>query len=232
MSKQNESIENKRDKPAWQRFLESSGGAAMITVVLGGIFGQVISLSIQKSVKERDFQQQWLKARGDQALEAYKEYLIEEKNLIQRVYKLIGQSISATEDLLILSTPEFSPGSYAGIEDQRKALREQYNKVDAAWRSECEELGLLIRYYHRDHPEVAGAWGDVRTSITGYMDCARQWDNQRSQISDSLKACGKELESLKTAVQKLSTNLESARQYAWEGWESPEKMRSALNKKK
>jgi hypothetical protein len=232
MNKQNESAANKAKKPAWQRFLESPGGAAMITVILGGILGQWINLSIQESVKERNFQQDWLKARGDQALEAYKEYLAQEKDLIQRVYKLIGQSVSATEDLLILSTPEFSPGSHAGIEGQRKTIREQYNKIDAQWRAECEEVGLLMSYYHRDHPDVAGAWEHVRTSITGFMDCARKWDIQRSQFPDSAEVCRKEIETLKKAIQKLSASLESARQYAWEGWESPEKMRSALEKGK
>src|SRR5437764_6648982 len=70
--------ENNQQKPLWQRFLETTGGAAVITVLIGGIFGQIISSSIQSSLKEREFQQAWLKERGDQALVANKEYLEKE----------------------------------------------------------------------------------------------------------------------------------------------------------
>src|ERR1044071_8086338 len=69
-------------KPRWQRFLESSGGTAIVTTLIGGIFGAIISGIIQDGTREREFEQSWLKARGDQALVAYKEYLDKEQEVV------------------------------------------------------------------------------------------------------------------------------------------------------
>lgn len=221
----------KPEKRGWQRFLETPGGAALITVLLGGILGQWINLSIQKSVKEREFQQGWLKARGDQALEGYKEYLGQEKELIQRAYKLIGSCLSTSEDLIILTRKEFAPGSHVGVEEQTTALREQYNKIDMQWRSEREEIGLLMSYYHQGQQTVIVAWQEVQEAITSFMDCARHWYLVHPQPIDDPEACRKEKESLREKLSKLSASLESARHYVWEGWETPDKLRNALKKK-
>ena len=40
-------------KPAWQRFLETTGGAALITVLIGGIMGSIITGLIQQGSKQR-----------------------------------------------------------------------------------------------------------------------------------------------------------------------------------
>jgi hypothetical protein len=51
-------------------FFESATGAAMVTVLLGGALGQFISCDVQNRVRERDFNDAWLKSRGEQALMA------------------------------------------------------------------------------------------------------------------------------------------------------------------
>lgn len=224
-----------RTKPRWQRFLESTGGAAMITVLLGGMLGQLITWSVQKGLKEREFQEAWMKARGDQALVTYKEYLNQEQETVRRVYEIVGNLISASKDLIDLTQQEFAPGRYVGIEKQRNAIRERYNAIDGQWRSEHEKLGLLMSYYHRGRPEVAAAWRDVQESVTRYNDCAGSWylDHplplMKAEVAD---ACKNERDDLRKQLEQLSASLEAARQYAWEGWESPEKLRSALEKEK
>ncbi len=55
-----EKKEESRSKPRWQIFLESTGGAAFITVLIGGliagIVGQWITNEYQKGMKERETQ--------------------------------------------------------------------------------------------------------------------------------------------------------------------------------
>jgi hypothetical protein len=231
MQLRSHNIEN-HPKPWWQRFLESSGAAALITVLLGGLLGQLITWSIQKGLKEREFQQAWMKSRGDQALATYKEYLDKEQETVKRAYELIGNCISSSEDLISLTSSEFAPGTSVGIEKQRDSIRAEYNKTDIQWRREREQLGLLMSYYHRGRSEVVTSWHDVQSTVTRYNECAAQWYLDHPNSTDSSNACKNEREDLRLKLDKLRTNLEAARQYAWEGWESPEKLRSILEKEK
>src|SRR6266480_3308905 len=65
--------------PWWKSLLQPSVLTALITVLIGGIMGNIIAATIQAGAKEREFQQTWMKARGDQALLAYKEYTDQEQ---------------------------------------------------------------------------------------------------------------------------------------------------------
>jgi len=222
-------------KPWWQRFLESTGGAAMITVLIGGLLGQLITWSVQKGLKEREFQEAWMKARGDQALVTYKDYLNQEQEIVRRVYEIVGSCISVSEDLIDLTKLEFAPGKSIGVEKQRNSIRERYNTIDAQWRGEREKLGLLMSYYHRGRPEVAAAWRDLQDSVTKYNECAGNWylDHPHPLIKvEVADACKNDRDDLRKRLEQLSASLEASRQYAWEGWESPEKLRSALEREK
>jgi hypothetical protein len=217
-------------KPRWQRFLETSGGTALITVVLGGVLGQFITWSIQNGQKEREFQQAWMKARGDQALVTYKEYVDQEQDIVKVAFGLIGNCMSASQDLILLTSPEFAPDTFVGAEKQRTAVRDKYNTLSAQWGSEREKLGLLMNYYHPGRAEVAAAWQNTQRSLTEYMGCARQWYLTHLGSTETANACKKEGDDLSNQLVRLNASLETGRQYAWEGWESPEKLKAALKK--
>lgn len=219
-----------QSKPRWQRFLETSGGTALITVLLGGFVGQVITWSIQTSLKDREFQEAWMKARGDQALVNYKEFMTQETEVMKSTYELIGNCISASEDLIILTSPEFAPETFTGATKQRTSLREKYNTIDGRWRSEREKIGLLMGYYHPNQPKVAAAWYNVQNSVSTYMDCAQRWYLEHLKPIQTGEACKKEQENLRNGLKEFNTNLEQARQYAWEGWDSPEKLKATLER--
>ena len=93
----------------WRLFLDSKVLVALVTVLIGGLFGQCISASIQNSLKEREFQQAWLKARGDQALQSHKEYLDKEQQIVLQAYDLIGKCLTAGRDLIDLTDADFAP---------------------------------------------------------------------------------------------------------------------------
>jgi hypothetical protein len=229
-------------KSRWQLFLESSGGTALITVLIGGMFGQFISCSIQQGLKEREFQQTWLKARGDQALETYKDYLNQEQAVMKNAYEIVGNCISASDNLILSTGEDFAPENVTGV-DSRK-MREDilkfqgnYNKLIEQWRNQREQLGLLISYYHPRQPDVTQAWDRVRESVIRYSSCAsdkykarfiqNSRPNNRQEIEE---ACSAKKGDLKKELAVLTQRLEEARKYAWEGWESPEKMKAALEK--
>jgi hypothetical protein len=81
-----------RPKLWWQAFLESSGGAALITVAIGGLLAQWINVHVQTATTEREFNNAWLRARGDQALTAYRDYSNEQLKLQATSSRLSAKS--------------------------------------------------------------------------------------------------------------------------------------------
>ncbi len=168
------------EKPRWQRFLESTGGAALITVLLGGIFGSCITDSLQKGAKDREFQQAWLKSRGDQALVAHKEFLEKQQETIKKVYERIGTTMSAADDLIALSHKDLTPSNELGDEERKKIneqneqIRKRYNLIDREWRTERDTLAILLNYFF---PKKAG------TSLTQSKFISI--NNQVSSLADS-----------------------------------------------
>src|SRR4029077_7388114 len=79
-------------KPGWKRFLESSGGAALITVVLGTLGGAVITNLIQSYMQRQQARQQGIA-----------EYIKGEHDTVKAVFELVGQSIAAAENLSTLT---------------------------------------------------------------------------------------------------------------------------------
>ncbi|MBC7929834.1 MAG: hypothetical protein H7Z38_04625 [Rubrivivax sp.] len=201
-----------RAKPAWQRFLETSGGTALITVLIGGIIGTIISAGIQSSAKDREL-----------ATIAYKEYLGKQQEVLKRVYERIGVSISASDDLIKLSTKDYAVTSYEGKKKEeasnlRDSIKKKFDESYTAWRSERDGLGFLMSYYHPKQVKVIDAWRGVKDSVTNYMRCADNWidNNFLLERKDADKACENERTAFSNSLQQLSTSLDENRKYAWE----------------
>ena len=219
-------------KSWWERFLNSTGGTALITVLIGGIFGSLITGMVQSGLKEREFQKSWLKSRGDQALVVYKEYLQQEQDLVNNAYGLIGRCLAASDEIVELTRPYFNPKNYPGVETQKLAIRKNFNACDREWREGNEKIGLLMSYYHPNRPEVTMAWKEIQRSTTEYMRCVQDWYlTHNSDYTEADSDCDPKKMDLISQLDKLNESINAARQYAWEGWESPEKLRIVLEKK-
>jgi hypothetical protein len=218
------------------RFLDSNGGTALITVLLGGLLGQMISCSIQRQLKDRELQQAFIKARGDQALVGYKEYIDQEQQLVKHAYDLIGNSVSASENLIELTTPEFDPRQYVGedretIKKQRESYRRGFNEADEQWQREKEDLGLLMMYYHQGRSGVIASWRSVQDALQKYSDCAQQWyRKQRAPTQAPNDVCRNEKTDFRNKLDQLTGSLQSSRRYVWEGWESINNLQADMQK--
>jgi len=228
-------------KPAWLRFLESTGGTALITVLIGGIMGTIITATFQNHNKEREFQRSWMQARGSQSLVAYGEYLKGEQDNVKRAFDLMGSSIAASENLVTLTENDFDLRRYAGpdretVRLQRQKIRDDFTKKDEEWRDKKQALGFLMRYFHPESPDVTPAWDEAQASVSVVMDCRRRWyldhtrDNSFVDQNTAVNACKAEVDATDNKLEHLTKSLERARHYAWEGWESPEKMKAMLEK--
>jgi hypothetical protein len=222
-------------KALWQRFLESSGGAALVTVLIGGCFGQYISCSIQRHQKDREFAQGILKAQSDQDILTHSEYLRQELEIVKQVHDLIGSCIAASEDLIALTGREFviDPEKYdkeelEHLRSQRKSMVDNYNLRTTQWRAEHERLGLLMNYYHRGKADLDQPWSDLEQSVTKYINCAKDWYNDHQIPSDNSSACVSSSDDLKKNLRSLQSKLESTSQFGASERESLKKLRSEL----
>jgi len=201
-------------KPGWQRFLESTGGAALITVILGTMGGAAITGLVQ-SYSQRQLTRQ----------AGIAEYIKGEHDTVKAVFDLVGQCIAASESLNTITTSGFNPNAFqAGpqreiVLAQKDRIRNEFNKSDEQWRSSRETLTLNMRYYHGNDPTVASAWDRTRETVSSYMDCQHHWyiQNLGSFVEEDVaaKACVNERQALDAALVGLSDALAKNRLYQW-----------------
>ncbi len=156
-------------KPAWQVVLESNATAALITVVIGGIAGQIISSSIQQRQKERE-----------QALARYLELVKQKNATMLQIFDLTHQCLLVSDDAVRSWHPSFDPARYRGNaseananSEQVRKMRESYNALDRRLRYEGACLGLQIGFATGDRPEVQVNWEAAENQVRAYMDRAR-----------------------------------------------------------
>jgi hypothetical protein len=227
--------------PWWERLLATTGGAALVTALIAGVAGTAITSVFQMYQKSRDFQSAWLQSRGDQALVSYREYLKGQQDTVKEVYDLVGASIAAGEDVLSITGEDFNPQRYdeesrKKLQAQRTDILNQFTKQDAVWRQKKQTIGFMVSYYHENNKEVSQAWDRTEDSVSQFMDCSRRWYLEHIRIGkyegleQVSQACGKERTGMGNMLVEFNGRLRANSQYAWEGWESPEKLRAKLNK--
>lgn len=188
--------------PAWQRFLESAGGAALVTVLFGSVAAGVINSLVQEKLKERE-----------QALASYQDELKQRQDIGTRVAELVGTSMGAAEDLIFLTSEDFNPDRFAGEQrkktiDQRTKIREVYNTTDTQWRVEREKLALLIAFHTHGQLGVTEAWLAAQQSVTAYKDCAENWYGRHPEefvaSEQARSACGAEKNAAQANLERFA----------------------------
>lgn len=171
--------------PWWHRILQSTAAAALITVLIGGIFGQYISNEIQKSQKDRE-----------NKLTAYNKLLEQGHETINRAYALIGNCIAVSDDLITMQKHEFDH-----FNDQKEGFRREFTAVDKQWRAERIQLGLLMGYYHHNDQNVTSAWQTVQETTTAFLDCANEVDAKKDR---SLNPCQSQKQAVMNALDRIN----------------------------
>jgi hypothetical protein len=175
----------------WKELLfETAGGVALITVVLGGIVGGVITSSFQSHETENETQHLDQQARIDRERAANERLEQLRLDSAKTLFELTFNGISAAEDLLQLSTKAFSDPS---LIKQRDEVRRRYNEADGTWRKSHGVDGLLFVYYHNSIVGVADEWTKTDQAVTAYMNCASDWTIAHPFYSENLpKGCSDE----------------------------------------
>jgi hypothetical protein len=167
-------------RPWWQVVIESSGGAALITVIIGGIVagtvGQYLTYRYQQSLRQREV-----------AAVTYETYLKRSDETITRSFAFIGDVMSASDDLMRVAAwnPQLYPASARPeIVARRDKYVETYRSAMTAWEKERDRQALLLRYYHNANPAVGDTWRTLQASVSAYAHCTTQyyWRNAVSEV--------------------------------------------------
>lgn len=158
-------------KPPWQIFLESAGGAALITVIFGGVVASIVGQSIahryQAELKKRET-----------AVAAYNAYMADATSTVTGALDVIGRLLAASDGLIRLS--DFYRNAVArhegeaAVKQKRETVIHHYETTLTTWRAEREPLSLQIMYYHQANEEITAAWLELRADVDAYAKCTEE----------------------------------------------------------
>lgn len=199
----------------WQRFLETSGGAALISIVLGGLMSGLINAATPNDNGSRESE---IKTREIQVA-AYKEYLDQQRDIVFHASELIGRCASTSDGLVALTDPVFDPSQYTGLEPQRLEMKKKFNECATQWNAEYNKLSFAISYYHGGQPAVVEAWADLQQATTGVMECSQRWyvTHSTSPVATD-GVCKAQKDELTKRLDAFNRQVSAARQYMWQEW--------------
>jgi hypothetical protein len=231
LSKIKQELEKKESpKPFFWRLLESSAGAALITVFIGGIFGTIISASIQQYTKQREFEQSFIKARHDRALLAFKDFSEKREEFIKNTLKIIAETIIASNDFA-----NFYNSDNAPKEGETKETITTKNKLfdtitarhktnSDNWQKEENIISDAIIYYFPESTEPSEIFQKTQVSMKKYLECVS------SVTTHPQDTCNKGKEEITTNLQELNRSFGKTRTYEWKELIDPQKTKEFLDK--
>lgn len=163
-------------KSGFQKFLESTGGAAIITVLGTGIVGGFLTSEYQRRAKDRDA-----------AAASNQKFAEKREETAKAVLDVIAERRAAGEDLVRFKqapgtdTSKYTSPNLAAvvkeIENAGDAKEAKWNEVENKWNSKRASLDLLLRYYYSDTKEFRDAWKEMQGALDNYstfsVDCFR-----------------------------------------------------------
>lgn len=162
-----------RPSKSWKELIfETTGGVALITVLLGGIAGGAITTLLQYLQKENETEHAEQQARLQRETATRERTEQMGLDAARDLFGLMYEAVSSSEDVLQLSTEAFAARN---LLHQRDDIRTRYNKADQNWRSQHNVKGLMFVYYNRSVPPLLEAWGKADEAVTGYLDCSGDW---------------------------------------------------------
>lgn len=191
------------------KFLETTAGTALITVVLGGIMGSLVSFAFQFFAKEREL-----------ALLASQQRIEKRQKTIETTFDLIGTCFAPADALVRFRTEAgnnpttMDEKDKPGWEKDWEIIRKNFEEGQRKWSSEEKKAVLLLSYYFNDSKYVKESWKEVNQSLTDYFDYVAE--NCRDAAPDICKGEDKknnlkEMRSrLKDGIEYLGCTIEEA----------------------
>lgn len=203
---------HKRGK--WLEILNSSALTTVITVVVGGVFGNLIVSRYQDRQKQSAVAQ-----------EQYQIFLQKQRDVVDHAVELIGDGQFDSAGLLALTQPRFNVRNAQGkiptdIQKKREEILSAHDSYVSKWGTGSFKTAVLLDYYFLGGGTVAEAWRSVAANLDDLENCAEKQyeDSQQHGFTNTPvnKLCPDEQGKLKQALEQFSHSLDEARNYAWQ----------------
>jgi hypothetical protein len=192
-------------------FLQSSSGTALITVLLGGLLGTILSSRIQESSRKNDES----RARLQAGLQA-------EQKTVEEAAALVGRLTASSNDLIEMTDVQFDQRT-AGLDSeyrtfiakQKEAYYNAHNAALTEWTAQKTRIGLLLAIEHPANPDIQRVWENLANRVESFSVCSEAFNtsNPHPTTREMRKdICSAQRASLETGLQDFAGRIVSARQ--------------------
>ena len=175
--------------PLWLRGLNSPATVAFITVVVGGILGNMLLKSWDAGAKEREQVRAVAKQTQDAGMAQ-----------VERAFGQAGAMIAATENLETTladsawNPSRFDPDRALRIKKKRDEIVTTFNDAISTWQKEREQIALMITYLmaRADTADDPGdKWRVVQGAVDAYLTCVKTCyaEREKEDIYEKGDAC-------------------------------------------
>lgn len=211
-------------KNSWLKFLGTTGGAALITVLVGGLLGTVLNSCIQAGLKSREVEQARQKSKSEIGIISFKDHLDRRQETVKSLYSLVGRCAAASHSLLsttLIDTNQYSDKAVQKlVEEDNEQVHKNFQAIQAEWLSNRDSLGLLVSYYFEGNMSVTSGWKETKDSVTRYLDCADA--EYKNYLEFFVKRpelrCKEERNSVEITTEAFAQYVKSATYYPWKDY--------------
>lgn len=185
-----------------------------------------------------------MKARGDQALTARKEFVDGKRNSLDEILRTIGEMDAASEELVDITQPAFAVGGYkrTAKADIKSVVAEQtrvttrFSRAEGAWAPAQQRFSFQIAYYGLGDAKIVKDWSNLQGSVNALRKCASgiyiQWHlagRGRAKYTYSPKYCKAQEGWVDSNAAALGQSFSVLTDRPWTGWDNPTNLKRQLN---
>jgi hypothetical protein len=206
--------EESDEKPIWLQLFNSAGFAALVTVLLGGLAGGIITYKLQEYAKARESQAAQIRLDHDRELTAFAQHLDRERKVVEEMFSKLGKFVDASRDLTTLSRKEFCEECGSSrlpkrVITEKEDVVKKYNDATIDWNSNRLRLSMLLQLEHNNDGALLEAWNQTSNAAEAYAECADRWRTKydRLEFHEALRACTQVRDSLNEATQAFTKRI-------------------------
>lgn len=194
--------------PILEKLLNST-----VIVAAIGLFGAFLTSQFQEKSR-----------RNEIGLIAFRESQAAQTQVVTEAFNTIGTYIAAVDDLIAITSIDFSTESRSAAEKSRlvaffEETQVRHDKADVTWRAGKYSVGYRLVYHHEGRVEVSQKWTALVRALDALEECGNTWYQQHGPGTTDLLAarpCEDKRRNVDAGITALTSTLNADRRYLWD----------------